>query len=128
MAITVQHGKDDTTIHTQATKWHVDDDELLHIIGPSGNIASYNRGYWANVAQGDVSGTTRTTAVATLSSKGQSNAGQTQLSFNADYNDERNKAWAKYTPGLTVIMHVTDEVAETFESGARYLLTFEKQD
>lgn len=70
----------------------------------------------------------QTTAVATLSNKGESNAGQTQLSFNADYNDERNKAWAKYTPGLSVIMHVTDEVAETYEAGARYLLTFKKLD
>ena len=70
----------------------------------------------------------KTTAVATLSSKGESNAGQTQLSFSADYNDERNKAWAKYTPGLSVIMHVTDEVAEQFEQGGRYLLTFERAE
>lgn len=70
----------------------------------------------------------KTTAVATLSTKGASNAGQTQLSFNADSNDERNKAWAKYTPALSVIMHVTDAVAEQFEQGARYLLTFEKAE
>lgn len=69
-----------------------------------------------------------TTAVATLNGKGESNAGQVQLSFNADYNDERNKAWAKYTPGLSVIMHVTDEVAATFDQGGRYLLTFERDE
>ncbi|UVK58463.1 hypothetical protein SEA_GLOBIWARMING_71 [Arthrobacter phage GlobiWarming] len=71
----------------------------------------------------------KTTAVVTLNGKGESNAGQTQLSFNADYNDERNKAWAKYTPGLSIIMHVTDEVAaEQFEQGGRYLLTFERAE
>ena len=68
------------------------------------------------------------TAVATLYTKGASNAGQTPLTFSADYNDERNKAWAKYTPGLSLNMHVIDEVAEGFEQGGRYLLTFEKQD
>lgn len=127
MAITVQHGTDSSTTHPNATKWHVDDDERLHIIGADGNIASYNRGYWANVQQ-ERADNSRITAVATLSSKGESNAGQTQLSFNADYNDERNKAWAKYTPGLSVTMHVTDEVAEAFEAGGRYLLTFQRQD
>ncbi|AYR00963.1 hypothetical protein PP636_gp08 [Arthrobacter phage Hestia] len=126
MAITVQHGKDDVTIHTGATRWHVDDNERLHIIGDNGNIASYNRGYWANVVQDEPH--SRITAVATLNGKGESNAGQTQLNFNADYNDERNKAWAKYTPGLSVIMHVTDEVAENFDQGSRYLLPFIKQD
>lgn len=70
----------------------------------------------------------KTTAVATLNGKGEPNAGQIQLSFNADYNDERNKAWAKYTPGLSVIMHVTEAVAEQFEQGGRYLLTFERAE
>lgn len=70
----------------------------------------------------------KTTAVVTLSNKGHQHGGQTQLSFNADYNDERNKAWAKYTPGISIIMHVTDEVAAGFEHGDRYLLTFERQE
>jgi hypothetical protein len=70
---------------------------------------------------------TNITAVATLNSKAESN-GQVALGFNADYNDERNKAWAKYTPGLSVQMHVTEEVAEKFEQGGRYLLTFERSE
>ena len=49
MAITVNHGKEVTT-HTEATKWVIDEYERLHIVGDNGNIASYNRGYWANVA------------------------------------------------------------------------------
>jgi hypothetical protein len=68
------------------------------------------------------------TAVASLYTKGESSDGQTALAFGADYNDERNKEWAKYTPGLSVNMTVIDSVAEKFEQGGRYLLTFEKQD
>jgi hypothetical protein len=70
----------------------------------------------------------KTTAVATLNGKGEPNAGQVQLSFNADYNDDRNQAWAKYTPGLSVIMHVTESVAEQFEQGGRYLIDFTRDD
>lgn len=49
MAITVQHGKDEVTIYDEATKWVIDEVERLHIVGENGNLASYNRGYWANV-------------------------------------------------------------------------------
>lgn len=51
MAITVQHGKDEVTTHP-ADKWHIDEDGRLHIVGDTGNIASYNNGYWANVQKG----------------------------------------------------------------------------
>lgn len=70
----------------------------------------------------------KTTAVATLHSKTDAGSGQTSLGFSADYKDERNKAWAKYTPGLGVTMTVLDSVGEHFEQGARYLLTFEKAE
>jgi hypothetical protein len=69
----------------------------------------------------------KTTAVATLTGKLESGE-QVALSFSADYNDERNKAWSKYTPGLSVTMYVTEEVAEGFEQGGRYLLTFERAE
>ena len=49
MAIQVQHGKEEVTIHTSGKKWHIDDDGRLHIVGDNGNIGSYNNGYWANV-------------------------------------------------------------------------------
>lgn len=70
----------------------------------------------------------KTTAVAALQSKGESSAGQTALHFSADYNDERNKAWAKYTPGLSIQMHVLDSVAEQFEQGGRYLIDFTRDE
>lgn len=69
-----------------------------------------------------------TNAVATLYSKTDAGNGQTALAFNADYNDERNKEWAKYTPALSVGMTVLDSVGEQFEQGKRYLLTFEQVD
>lgn len=70
----------------------------------------------------------KTTAVVTLHTKGESNAGQVPIAFSADYNDERNKEWAKYTPALSVQMHVIEAVAEQFEQGGRYLLTFERAE
>ncbi|NWL32965.1 hypothetical protein [Paenarthrobacter nitroguajacolicus] len=69
----------------------------------------------------------KTTAVATLYSKTDAGNGQTALAFCADYNDERNKEWAKYTPGLSVGMTVIESVGEQFEQGETYLLTFERQ-
>jgi pimeloyl-ACP methyl ester carboxylesterase len=70
----------------------------------------------------------KTTAVVSVYTKGESQGGQTALAFGADYNDERNKEWAKYTPGLRVQMTVLDSVAEQFEQGGRYLLTFERAE
>jgi len=55
MAITVHHGKDEVTVHDTAIKWVIDEVERLHIVGENGNIASYNRGYWANVQHSDAS-------------------------------------------------------------------------
>lgn len=127
MAITVQHGIDELTTHFDAVKWHIDADGRLHIVGDKGNTASYNAGYWANV-QNNGTRNSRITAVATLYTMGESQDGQTALAFSADYADERNKEWSKYTPALSVGMTVLDSVAENFEQGGRYLLTFEKQD
>jgi hypothetical protein len=69
----------------------------------------------------------KTTAAVALYSKGESSNGQTQLNFSADYDDELNKEWAKYTPALSVSMTVIDPVAERFLQGKQYLLTFEEQ-
>lgn len=35
--------------YDDATKWVVDEKERLHVIGPNGNLASYNRDAWAAV-------------------------------------------------------------------------------
>jgi len=67
----------------------------------------------------------KTTTVATLNTKQDAGHGQVSLFFAADYNDDRNKEWSKYTPALGVNMTVIDSVAEQFEQGKTYLLTFE---
>lgn len=51
--------------------------------------------------------------------------GETDLVFSADYADGRNKEWAKYTPSLELRMRVKDSVAEQFEPGQAFTLTFE---
>lgn len=52
---------------------------------------------------------------------------QVSLSFSPDYEDGRNKEWAKYTPALSLSMVVKTEVANAnFEKNGAYLLTFEK--
>jgi hypothetical protein len=50
--------------------------------------------------------------------------GQFNLTFGPDYDDGRNAEWAKYTPRLTLTMGVKASVAEHFEQGAAYTLTF----
>lgn len=51
-----------------------------------------------------------------------------RLDFTGDYQDERNKAWAVATPMIQVTMMVKPEVAEKFEQGASYTLTFEAEE
>lgn len=49
--------------------------------------------------------------------------GQTKLRFEADYEDEANKEWAKYTPMLTFECMVLDEIADRWELGEPYTFT-----
>lgn len=49
---------------------------------------------------------------------------QVYLGFAADYTDGRNKAWAAATPSLSVAMTVKPDVAEHFDQGGTYTLTF----
>jgi hypothetical protein len=67
------------------------------------------------------------TAKVILNDKGVANDGQVQLVFNADYADGRNKEWAKYTPALSLTMAVTESVAQQFDLGQGYTLTFAKE-
>lgn len=53
---------------------------------------------------------------------------QVLLTFVPDYNDGRNKEWAKFTPALSLTMGVMPEVAEPFEQGAHYTLTFTPEE
>jgi hypothetical protein len=53
---------------------------------------------------------------------------QVQLTFVPDYNDGRNQEWARFTPALSLTMTVKPEVAEQFEAGKHYTLTFTEED
>lgn len=68
------------------------------------------------------------TAKMQLSEMGHSADGQTRLTFVVDYADGRNKEWAKYTPGGKIDLAVKREVADQFELGAGYTVTFEPSD
>lgn len=50
------------------------------------------------------------------------------VSFGADYADDRNKEWARWTPGLSLTMGLRGAVADRFEVGKPYLLTFTPED
>lgn len=55
------------------------------------------------------------------------NGEQVQLYFQADYDDERNKEWAKYTPVLNLSFTVrSDAVAASFEVGDTFTATLDK--
>jgi len=68
------------------------------------------------------------TAKVKLTSKTDNGDGQVYLTFNADYEDGRNKEWSKYTPALTLNMYVKQEITDLFPTDQTYTLTFEKSD
>lgn len=51
--------------------------------------------------------------------------GGVTLKFMADYADGRNKEWAESTPSLSYEMQVKPSVAELFQVGGKYTVTFE---
>jgi hypothetical protein len=52
---------------------------------------------------------------------------QTLLVFAADYSDDRNQEWAKYTPSLSFAFTVKNECeAAGYEVGSTYTLTLEE--
>jgi hypothetical protein len=50
------------------------------------------------------------------------------VSFQPDYQDGRNKEWAEATPALSLHMGLKGEVADQFEQGQAWTLTFELSD
>ena len=50
------------------------------------------------------------------------------LQFSPDYEGGRNAEWASATPYLDLRMNVKPDVAEHFEEGAAYTLTFTKSE
>ena len=51
-----------------------------------------------------------------------------RLDFTGDYSDGRNQEWSVATPVINLVMYVKPEVAEKFENGASYVLTFDRED
>jgi hypothetical protein len=50
------------------------------------------------------------------------------VAFVPDYADERNKEWARWTPGLSLSMGLRGAVADKFEVGKAYTLEFTESD
>ncbi len=50
------------------------------------------------------------------------------LAFDADYDDGRNKEWAKYTPSMSINTTMRGSVGDHFEPGKSYLLTFTPEE
>jgi hypothetical protein len=65
------------------------------------------------------------TAKVACTSKQPAWEGASSLSFSPDYADGRNAEWAAATPSLSPTMTVKGDVADAFELGAKYTLTFE---
>jgi hypothetical protein len=61
------------------------------------------------------------------SETGEGDTRQVTVSFGADYADDRNKEWALYTPGLSLTMGLRGTVADHFEVGTAYTLTFSRE-
>lgn len=54
-------------------------------------------------------------------------ASQSEVRFQPDYADDRNKDWAAATPHLEINMTLNGDAANAFEAGKRYTLTFEEE-
>lgn len=71
----------------------------------------------------------KVTAKAQVNSKGDTTPGSpVTLSFGPDYQDGRNAEWASATPSLSISMTVKGDVADFFEQGGKYTVTFERTE
>ncbi len=59
---------------------------------------------------------------------GDGEARQATVTFVPDYADGRNKGWALYTPALSLTMGLRGAVADWFEVGKAYTLTFVEEE
>jgi hypothetical protein len=55
---------------------------------------------------------------------GEGDTRQAVVEFYADYADDRNKDWAKYTPSLNLTMVLNGTAADHFAVGKKYTLQF----
>lgn len=58
--------------------------------------------------------------------QGEGDNRQANVTFVADYENGRNKEWALYTPGASLIMGLRGSVADLFEVNQAYTLTLER--
>jgi hypothetical protein len=63
-------------------------------------------------------------ACATKYEQGTGEHRSTVVTFQPDYADGRNKEWAGSTPSLSLTVVLRGEVADRFEPGHKYTLTF----
>lgn len=71
----------------------------------------------------------KTTAKVIVNSKKESGVGDNrmvQVEFGASYANGANADWAKWTPGLQLMMGMKGEAADRFTIGQEYTLTFEE--
>ncbi len=71
------------------------------------------------------------TAKVVCNSKQENGQGENRVvkvRFTADYADDRNKEWAVNTPSLSLEMDLKGDVADRFEPGSRFLLTFQPEE
>ncbi|WP_431728566.1 hypothetical protein [Verrucosispora sp. TAA-831] len=59
---------------------------------------------------------------------GEGDERQAVVTFAPDYADGRNKEWALHTPGLSLTMGLKGPVADRFEPGKAYTLTFAEDE
>lgn len=52
MKIAVENNAGLRRTYEDVTKWVIDPDGRLHVVGDDGNLASYNAGAWLNVVKG----------------------------------------------------------------------------
>jgi hypothetical protein len=52
---------------------------------------------------------------------------QVTLYFGADYENDANKEWSKYTPAIGVTMTVLPEIAKRYNVGDKITLIFESE-
>lgn len=75
-----------------------------------------------------ISAVTAKVQVNTKSVYGEGDGQQSSLSIGPDYTDGRNAEWAAATPALSLSMTVNGDVGDFFEQGAKYTLTFTRDD
>lgn len=65
-----------------------------------------------------------------ISSMGVPSDGQVLVTFGADYEDQKNKEWAKYTPAASLTLSVLEEVVERngWSAGKSYEVVIAEKD